>query len=75
MDAGRSGRKRRCVIAFVGWDRHVTNLADGLAGAPDFVVIDVGVYVHDVFAHFNRMRRFFQCAVVRSPIPFIAPST
>ncbi len=51
VDAGRGGRKRRCHFnRFVGRDRHVTDLADGLAGAPDFVVIDVGVYVHDVFA-------------------------
>ena len=48
---------------FVGRDRHVANLADGLAGAPDFVVIDACVHVHDVFAHFDRHDHFFQRTV------------
>ncbi|CNU14684.1 Uncharacterised protein [Salmonella enterica subsp. enterica serovar Bovismorbificans] len=63
VDAGRVGKSAAADNRFVGRDRHVTDLADGLAGAPDFVVIDVGVYVHDVFAHFNRHDHFFQCAV------------
>ena len=44
-------------------DRHVANLAHGLAGAPDFVVIDASVHVHNVFAHFDRHDHFFQRAV------------
>lgn len=48
---------------FVGRDRHVADLADGLAGAPDFMMINVGVHVHDVFAHFDRHDHFFQRAV------------
>ena len=39
------------------------DLADGLAGAPDFMMINVGVHVHDVFAHFDRHDHFFQRAV------------
>lgn len=48
---------------FVGRNWHVANLADGLAGAPDFVVINASVHVHDVFAHFDRHDHFFQRAV------------
>ena len=51
---------------FVGRNRHVANLADGLAGAPDFVVINAGVHVHDVFAHFDRHDHFFQRTVTRA---------
>ena len=47
----------------VGGDRHVANLADGLAGTPDFIVIDAGIHVHDVFAHFDRHDHFFQGTV------------
>ena len=51
---------------FVSRNGHVANLADGLAGAPDFVVIDAGVHVHDVFAHFDRHDHFFQRTVARA---------
>ncbi|MNB87478.1 hypothetical protein D3C75_344780 [compost metagenome] len=48
---------------FVCRDRHVADLADGLAGAPDFVVIDAGLHIHDVFTHFDRHDHFFQRTV------------
>ena len=44
----------------VSRDGHVADLADGLAGTPDFVVIDAGMHIHDVFAHFDRHDHFFQ---------------
>ena len=47
------------LLARIGYCR----LADGLAGTPDFMVIDVGVHVHDVFAHLDRHDDFFQRAV------------
>ncbi|MNP65298.1 hypothetical protein D3C76_1608780 [compost metagenome] len=48
---------------FVRRNRHVADLADGLAGAPDFVVINAGLHVHDVFAYLDRHNHFFQRTV------------
>ena len=48
---------------FVGRNRHVADLADGLAGAPDFIVINARIHIHNVFAHLDRHDHFFQRTV------------
>ena len=63
MNTGRVGKGAGSDDSFVGRDRHIANLADGLAGTPYFLVINAGVHIHNVFAHFNRHDHFFQRAV------------
>ena len=66
MNTGGVGERASPNNRLVRRDRHVANLAHGLAGAPDLVVIDAGVHIHDVFAHFDRHDHFFQRAVARA---------
>ncbi len=63
VNAGGVGEGAGADDGLVRRDRHIADLADGLAGAPDFMMINVGVHVHDVFAHFDRHDHFFQRAV------------
>ncbi|MNT52586.1 hypothetical protein D3C72_1896190 [compost metagenome] len=60
MNTGGVGEGASADNRFVRRDRHVANLANGLAGAPDFVVINAGLHIHDVFAHFDRHDHLFQ---------------
>lgn len=64
VDVGRVGESVVVDNCFVGWDWYVIDLVDGLVGVLDFVVIDVGVYVYDVFVYFNCYDYFFQCVVI-----------
>lgn len=63
VNAGGVGEGAGADDGLIRRDRHIADLADGLAGAPDFMMINVGVHVHDVFAHFDRHDHFFQRAV------------
>lgn len=49
---------------FVCWDWYIVDLVDGLVGVLDFMMINVGVYVYDVFVYFDCYDYFFQCVVV-----------
>src|SRR5688572_12282997 len=63
MDPGGVCEGVRADNGFVARDRHVGYLADNLAGAVDFFVINVGVNVHVVAAGADRHDHFFQRSV------------
>ena len=63
MNTGRVGEGAGTDDRFVGRNRHIADLAHGLAGTPDFLVINAGVHIHNVFAHFDGHDHLFQRAV------------
>ena len=66
VDAGGVGEGAGTDDGFVGRNGHIANLADGLAGTPDFVVINAGADIHNVFAHLDGHNHFFQRTVARA---------